>query len=140
MGKIKANPPPVHGGRIPAQRPPADEAMVFSFKHLDLTSAKFSLDRCKTNYLLKFVERLRALNGLSIREVTTNKSKSLRAHSIDWAVTTEKDGFSFLNEQLQSLSAWQFEISSNEHGRVHGFFLDRTFFIVWIDANHQLYA
>jgi len=73
-------------------------------------------------------------------EIKSNKSKSIRAHSIDWKDTTEKEGFSFLPEQLQSLPPWQFEISSNEHGRVHGFFIDRTFFVVWIDSNHSLYS
>ena len=140
MGKIKANQPPAQGGRIPAQKPPlTDDKVAFSFKHLDLTSAKFSLGHCKTTYLQKFLERLKALNGMVADEIRANKSKSLRAHSIDWKDTTEKTGFS-LTEQLRNLPAWQFEISSNEHGRVHGFFIDRIFFVVWIDPNHMLYA
>jgi hypothetical protein len=140
MGKIKAKPPAVRTTHIPEQKPPTDIGVVFSFKHLDLTSEKFSLNDCKDNYLHKFLERLKALNGLPVHEIRTNKSKSLRAHSIDWAHTTEEKGFSFLNEQLRNLDAWQFEISSNEHGRVHGFFIDRVFYVVWIDPSHALYA
>ncbi|HXA50671.1 MAG TPA: hypothetical protein VNV86_10225 [Candidatus Acidoferrum sp.] len=140
MGKIKAKPPAIHTTHIPEQKPPSDSGVAFSFKHLDLTSEKFSLDSCRENYLHKFLERLKALNGLSIQEIRTNKSRSLRAHPIDWARTTEEKGFWFLNEQLRNLDAWQFEISSNEHGRVHGFFIDRLFYVVWIDPNHLLYA
>jgi hypothetical protein len=141
MGKIRANQPPVQGGRIPAPKPPlTDDKMAFSFKHLDLTSTKFSLAHCKTTYLQKFLERLKALNGMVVDEIRSNKSKSIRAHSIDWSDTSEKSGFSTLNDQLRNLPAWQFEISSNEHGRVHGFFIDRTFFVVWIDPNHLLYS
>jgi hypothetical protein len=35
---------------------------------------------------------------------------------------------------------WQFEISSNEHGRVHGFFIGNVFNVVWFDPKHLLYT
>ena len=44
-----------------------------------------------------------------------------------------------LNEQLRGEDAWEFEITRNEHGRVHGLLLDETFYIVWIDPDHNLY-
>lgn len=140
MGRITASQPHQTDGKIPAADKPIDNRLAFSFKHLVLDSPKFSLDHCRGTYLQKFLERLKALNGLSVNEVRENKSKALRAHAIDWATTTEKTGFSLLTKQLQDVQAWQFEISSNQHGRVHGFFIDRTFFVVWIDANHQLYS
>ena len=139
MSKIRANPPSAKSAHIPEQKPPADTGLVFSFKHLDLTSEKFSLKYCNDNYLQKFLERLKALNGFSVEEIRSNKSKSLRAHTIDWSQTSETTGFSALNEQLRNLTAWQFEVSKSEHGRVHGFFIDRVFYVVWIDPNHLLY-
>lgn len=57
----------------------------------------------------------------------------------DWQKTTEPDGYSELNEQLQGCEPWQFQLSANEHGRVHGILIDQVFYIVWLDPNHALY-
>jgi hypothetical protein len=73
-------------------------------------------------------------------ELQQNKAKALRCHRVAWDETSEPNGFTSLNLQLRDLPAWQFEISVNEHGRVHGFFIDRTFYLVWIDPEHLLYA
>ncbi len=141
MSRIQPGKPPHQRGKIPAQNPPADENLVFSFRHLDLISnPKFSIKRCKDGYLQKFLERLKTLNTITVRDFRENKSKSFRSHTHDWSSTTERGGFSFLNDQLRALPGWQFEISSNEHGRIHGFLIDRTFFVVWIDPDHLLYS
>ena len=34
---------------------------------------------------------------------------------------------------------WQFALSANEHGRVHGFLVADTFFVRWLDPEHNLY-
>jgi hypothetical protein len=77
MGKIRAKPPAAKGPHIPEQKRPSESGLAFSFKHLDLTSDKFSLNHCKARCLHKFLERLKTLDGLSVQEVRTNKSKSL---------------------------------------------------------------
>jgi hypothetical protein len=30
-------------------------------------------------------------------------------------------------------------LTANEYGRVHGFFLDEVFYVVWLDPDHKLY-
>jgi hypothetical protein len=111
----------------------------FSFKHLDLTNDKFSVKRRDSKYFEKMLDRLRNVSTIKLREFKNNHSKSLRAHRINWNYTTEKNGFSHLNEQLQGDDAYQFEVSGNEHGRVHGFFIENIFFVVWFDPDHKLY-
>ena len=44
-----------------------------------------------------------------------------------------------LNEELRATTAWQFQLSANEHGRVHGFFIGNIFYIIWLDQDHKLY-
>jgi hypothetical protein len=63
-----------------------------------------------------------------------NGSKSLRCHAIDWNKVTES-GFGFPNEDELVDKPYQFQLSSNEHGRVHGFFIDEVFYVVWLDLN-----
>lgn len=38
-----------------------------------------------------------------------------------------------------TVEPYQFSLSSHVNGRVHGFFLDHVFHIVWLDPNHRLY-
>ncbi|MCP6040932.1 hypothetical protein NL354_18735 [Klebsiella pneumoniae] len=66
-------------------------------------------------------------------------SAALKSHCIEWKTTSEPDGFTHLNEQFQSYTPYQFAISRNEHGRIHGFFIGNVFYVVWLDPNHQLY-
>jgi hypothetical protein len=95
---------------------------------------------CSDGYAEKLLSRLRDVCQLSIQDFRANKSKSLRAHTIDWQDTTEKNGFTTLNEQLRAQQPWQFEITKSAHGRVHGFLIDATFYVVWIDPAHKLYS
>lgn len=141
MGKIKSGNPFSTAGKIQQRTPLTDENLLFSFLHLDLLSnSKFCLDRCQAGYLEKLLERLKSLNAMTVREFKGSKSKSIRAHPHDWGETTEKLGFQFLNQQLRDLPGWQFQITSNDHGRVHGFLIDRTFFVVWLDPDHLMYS
>jgi len=68
----------------------------------------------------------------------TTYRNALRCHRHDWAQTTELNGFG-LSGQLADCDGWQFQLTSNEHGRVHGFFIGEVFFVVWLDPDHKLY-
>ena len=54
--------------------------------------------------------------------------------------TTRPDGFTALNDRFRGYPGWQFCISANEHGRVHGIIMDDTFYVIWLDKDHNLYA
>lgn len=117
----------------------SDSSVHFSFKYLDINNQKFSINGKKSKYFEKMLERLKGICLMTQKEIINNRSKSLRAHQINWSDTTEPRGFSQLNQQLQQILPYQFEISANEHGRVHGFFIDNIFFIVWFDPDYKLY-
>jgi hypothetical protein len=105
-----------------------------------LSNPKFSLDRCADGFLDKLLSRLRDVCQITVQEFRTSKnSKTLRAHTINWDETSEKEGFTCLNAQLRDNEPWQFALTANVHGRVHGFLIDSIFFVVWIDPDHQLY-
>ncbi len=118
---------------------PDDEAVHFSFKHLNINHPKFSIKSRDSRYFEKMLDRLKNVSMLRALEIKTNRSKSLRAHPIDWDKTSEKNGFSHLNVQLKECQPYQFEVCEKEHGRIHGFFIDNVFYIVWLDPEHKLY-
>jgi len=64
----------------------------------------------------------------------------MRNHKIDFKETSEPNGFRQLPEQSRNNEAWQFQITKNVHGRVHGLLIAEIFFIVWLDPCHLLYG
>jgi hypothetical protein len=114
------------------------EGVAFSFKYLDANHAKFAYRGQSINYWTTLLDRLKALSELTALELIRNRSQALRCHPIDWATTSEP-GFGIPAEAQLVQIPYQFSLSSNEHGRIHGFFIEETFYIVWLDPHHLLY-
>jgi hypothetical protein len=112
--------------------------VVFGFRYLKLT-AKFGCRHRDGQYAHKLLERFKALGEMRAVTMRTSHTPSLRCHAIDFAGTSEPDGFPDLPQQLRDSEPWQFEVSSNQHGRVHGFFIGNVFQVVWLDPDHKLY-
>lgn len=111
----------------------------FSFKYIDPTHDKFCFSAQEPVYFCKVLERLKNLSEMTAQEFKSDRGGSLKSHSIDWRHTSEPEGFQHLNEQFQSYTPYQFAISRNEHGRIHGFFIGDIFHVVWLDPGHLLY-
>lgn len=133
-------------GRLPqselkmrAGTPDARQRISFSFRHIEQSHDKFHYDGREARYFCRFIARLSALSNFSVQEFHANRSSAIRAHPIAWDRTSEPKGFHHLHEQLKSTTPFQFAVSANEHGRVHGFFVDHVFFVVWLDPDHRLY-
>lgn len=137
--RIKKTKVPQHGQHI-ARTPVVDEYVRFSFRFFDGADENVCPKTFKDGYTRTLVERMRDISTMTIQEFTSNKSKSLRAHAHDWNNTKKPDGFDGLNEQYKSIQGWQFELTQNEHGRVHGFIIHNTFYIIWLDRDHYLYS
>lgn len=118
---------------------PDSQALRFSFKYLDFNNPKFHYDDCADGYLQKILVRLRDIGGYTIKRFRYEQTASLRNHRISWDRSSEPQGFSCLNEELRQEESWQFGVTANEHGRVHGFLIDETFYIVWLDPLHRLF-
>ena len=136
-GKIRPSLLPITTAITPTELPRG--RVSFSFKYLQTTHRKFQFSHKDSQYFCKLLDRLKHICELSWQEMRTTHKESLRCHDHRWHETTEPNGFG-LKGQIADLQGWQFQLSSNEHGRVHGFFLDTVFFIVWLDPEHKLYA
>ncbi|BAY33673.1 hypothetical protein NIES2107_55730 [Nostoc carneum NIES-2107] len=115
------------------------QGISFSFKYYQDSNSKFSCSEKEVIYWLTLLERLKAISSLTAQELLVNRSSSLRCHPIRWEETSER-GFGLPNEEQLVDTPYQFSLSSNEHGRVHGFFINEIFYIVWLDPYHLLYA
>lgn len=112
--------------------------IIFSFRYLDLNHKKFNYNDTNVVYFHKLIERLRDVSQIRVKEIGA-KGKTLRCHPIDWNDTTETC-FGIPNEEeIVNDGGFQFAISSNAHGRIHGFFIGNIFCVVWLDPYHKLY-
>lgn len=84
------------------------------------------------------MSRLKDLSSLTSFDLKANRSSSLRFHPINWKDTSQ-DSFGIISEEQLVDQAYQFSLSANQYGRVHGFFIQEVFYIVWLDPNHKLY-
>lgn len=115
------------------------QGLSFSFKYYQDNHSKFSCAGRVTVYWLTLFDRLKALSSLTAQELLINRSSTLRCHPINWEDTSE-NRFGLPNEEQLVDTPYQFSLSSNEHGRVHGFFIDDVFYIVWLAPDHLLYS
>lgn len=112
----------------------------FSFKYVDLNHETFTFSERDNEYFQRLFDRLKSLSQMRAAEMRGSNSKALRCHPITWAATKMPDGFTHLNKQLRDLDAWQVQIEKELYGRLHGFFIDDVFFVVWFDPEHSLYS
>ena len=126
--------------RIHKSKELPDDLIRFSFRHFS-TNDKFGFPETGVErYLPVLLDRLKCVSDYKVSDFRTNKSKSIRCHIHDWSRTTEPNGYSHLTSQLQECEPWQFCLSANEHGRIHGILIDEVFYVIWIDEKHKLYA
>jgi len=116
------------------------EHVKLSFKFLDFTSPKFNFTGRQSTYFTSLLDRLKIVTNMKATELQQPYQRTLRNHAIDWtyAGCTEK-GFGIRNHQQLDDKAFQFSVSVNEHGRVAGALIDNTFYVVWLDPDHQVY-
>ncbi|NGX49690.1 MAG: hypothetical protein K940chlam5_01289 [Candidatus Anoxychlamydiales bacterium] len=120
---------PEHKGRLKKTKVP-DLPLFFSFKYFDTSDPELCPSVFHNKYTQSLMQRLKSLSSWTAKEFITKQDKSIRNHTHNWLKTTRPKGFIHLHEQLQSYEGWQFQISSNKHGRVHGIIIDNIFYII----------
>ena len=140
MTRINKGPMPSAKTPIPDLKAAHHSLVRFSFKYLELSHDKFDLPDTneKQGYLETLFDRLKHISTMKFAEFR-QFGKALRSHRIDWAATSEPDGYAHLSEQMRQCEAWQFSLARENLGRIHGLLLDDTFYAVWIDHDHRLY-
>jgi hypothetical protein len=118
----------------------AAELFNFSLKYLDDQHENFNYTVHDGTYFCEVFTRLKNLCSLTKQELLSNRSSALRAHPIDWKDTSQEKGFNFPHYDQIVDVPYQFTVSANEYGRIHGFFIYNTFYIVWLDKDHNLYS
>lgn len=116
-----------------------DPVLTFSFRLFDSSDEALCPKVFKGGYVQVLMTRLKELENWTLKDFTTKQSTSLRNHTHDWAKTKRPSGFQKLPTGFTDYQPWQFCLSANEYGRVHGVISGHVFYIVWLDQDHNLY-
>jgi hypothetical protein len=119
--------------------PLPDILLRFSFKFFDHSDEAICPAKFRDGYTRTLMQRMRDLSSWTVAQFTGREEKSVRNHRHVWSRTSRPEGFSHLNEHFRAYEGWQFCLTSNEHGRVHGIIIDDTFYVIWLDHDHKLY-
>jgi hypothetical protein len=111
----------------------------FSFRYFQADHPVFHYKARDAPYFCVLLERLRDLSRFTVLDIQASRSSSLRCHPIKWQDTTA-DSFGIPGEEQLVDVPYQFVLSANKHGRVHGFFIESVFYVVWLDPDHKLYS
>jgi len=127
----------------PSSVPEDRRVLNFSFKYLQTDHPRFPIFNCDNGFFTALLEKLKFYEAMSVDDFVQEDFREKR-HTIVWANTNEPNGFPNIDpNEIGTDTGWQFCLFGEDGKmhplwRVHGFVLDRTFFIVWLDCNHCL--
>lgn len=89
------------------------------------------------------LSKMKYYEAMAVDHFVQEDEKEKR-HTIIWETTDEPDGFPLIDPiDVGTDTAWQFCLY-DERGklhsswRIHGFLQNTTFYVVWLDPDHQL--
>lgn len=112
-----------------------DTEVSFNFKRLFQKNNKFRYDNRESRYFIKLLERLKNVSGMT--RIGLRQCQGLHFHQINFRSRDVSEDSFGLGQDIDN-DAWQISISVNEHGRIVGYFVANTFYVVWLDPEHEL--
>ncbi|MFH1671302.1 MAG: hypothetical protein ABH889_00800 [Candidatus Portnoybacteria bacterium] len=137
--KIRPTEPQFKSRNIIPSKIDDTERVSFNFRRLCTKKKKFDYKCCNQSYFSTLLDRLKNVSEMNRKEMTMMNKKSLRCHIINFKDRNiTENTFGIRGEDVDD-DAWQFQLTSNKYGRVHGYFVGSTFYVVWFDPKHELY-
>ena len=124
--------------------------ILFSYEYLDLQNSKYSFEslsdfRIVSQFHKDLYKKIQEYCSIeNFKKNMSNKvwSKTNHIHPIDWSDPQIREScFTSLESKLMEQvkeECWQLGINNNGF-RIHGFFIENVFYVVWLDPLHQLY-
>jgi hypothetical protein len=116
-----------------------EDKIHFRFDHFDAEHPHFKDSNFPCEWASALLRRLKDLQRCTIDYFKKDRGfrKTQHVHPIEWE-NANLYSFGIHNGEEFDDDAWQFGLSKTA-GRVHGFFIDNLFYIVWLDPEHRLF-
>ena len=115
-----------------------NDRLRFSFDYFDRAHDAFNCGDTEDEWFIGLMDSFKDVSNLSLNELKQQR-QHYDAHEHDWfELDYEYNNLpSDLWKQVRD-HCLQFRISQSD-GRVHGFTISNTFYVVWLDPHHNLY-
>ena len=115
--------------------------LKFSFEYIECDHEKYTFAMCTEEYWQLFMRELKRYSRWTVNQFAADEHDDAR-HQIDIAQErVDSAPFEHLIEQFDWADVWQFGIGERRKGqRVMGILVSDTFYIVLLDAAHQVYV
>lgn len=116
-----------------------EDKIHFRFDHFDAEHSHFKNSNFPCEWACALLRRLKDLQHCTVDYFKKDMGFriTLNVHPIEWT-KANLHTFGIHNGEEFDDDAWQFGLSKAT-GRVHGFFINNLFYIVWLDPEHRLY-
>lgn len=126
-----------------------NKKILFSYEHLDLSNSKYVLSsigdyKIYNQFISEYFCKIQEYSKKEKKEFSNIRWREINhIHPIDWKDSQiREDSFTKLDAKLMEEikdDCWQLGINSTTF-RMHGFFIENIFYVVWLDPYHQLYS
>jgi hypothetical protein len=121
---------------------PEEKNIGISFRYLKEGNGKFEYKKQNEGYFQELIDKIKAFCGYTRKQLESDLrlKDQWRYHEIEFGsprITESHFGINILRNDVYE-DARQFQLTSNEHGRVHGFWIENIFYVVWLDPKHEL--
>lgn len=116
-----------------------EKHISFSFKFFDRQNALFNCHGTDPGWFLNLLDHLKEISALTVVQLKFEQRNHYDTHSIDWSNVDQK--FTSVPAELMGEiegDCTQFRLGKSK-GRIQGFFISNTFYVVWLDPHHFLY-
>lgn len=117
------------------------ERLNFSFKLFDRECDKYNCGGTRNEWFIGLLEKMKNISDLELVDfLDSRRQKNMYIHTNDFSKEEHHCNYSQeLKEQLKENPFFQIGLTKAS-GRIHGFLIENTFFILWLDPHHQLHA
>lgn len=118
----------------------SSEKLTFSFSFFHRENKYFNLGEVIDNWFIDLLNFLEELSNLTWIEILTTHKSKYDAHGYDgnYNVDIFNHLYNIFNNGYQQFQCYQIRINKGK-GRVHGFLIGNTYYIIWLDPNHNMY-
>ncbi len=114
----------------------SNEKLLFSFRFFDRNHKAFNLGGIEASWYVTILDVLKEVCQTNRNNLVNVLGKKYRAHRLCWEDTEFK--FRLKDAFMEQVECLQIS-ASRAKGRIHGFIVGNTFYIVWLDRHHNLY-
>lgn len=118
-----------------AENKSEDKKIKISFQFFDRENKLFNLGEIENGWFIDLIDTLKLLTSITKKQLFGEYKDKFKPHPYDEEEKLNCKDEMLINPQYES---WQLRLDKS-HGRFHGFFVENTYYIRFLDRWHNMY-